>query len=109
MAAYPSYNQVLGSLQNVLDDRVLDQDVNGAVHIRSFFPSRISQFMVKHYLTPAQLATLLAFYDTNRLLTFTFVWYVDNVTYTCVFGAPPKFVPNDPGLYDVVVDLREQS
>lgn len=109
MATYPSYKQALGSTRVGLDDRVLDSDVNGAVHIRAFFPARVSGFALKHFLNPTEWAALLAFYDANRLVTFSFTWDEDNATYTCVFGSVPRCVPNDPFVYDVTVDLRQQS
>lgn len=108
MAAYPSYNQAIGSIRDEVDDRTIDQDVGGGVHVRAFFTARKSKFMIKHWLTPTQWADLLDFYDDNRLATFTFVWAVDNATYTCVFGAAPRCNPSDPNLFEVVVDLRQQ-
>lgn len=111
MAAYPSYNQAIGSIRDEVDDRTIDQDVGGGVHIRAFFPTRKSRFTLKHFLTPTQwghaTTGLLKFYDDNRLLTFTFVWAVDNNTYTCVFGAAPRCNPTDPNLFEVTVDLRQ--
>lgn len=109
MATYPAFNQILGSVPDGVDDRVIDQDVYGNVHIRSFFPERMSKFTIKHFLTPDQWAVLLAFYDLNRMNTFDFVWAVDDATYTCVFTTVPKMAADDPGIYAVTVELRQQS
>jgi hypothetical protein len=109
MAMYPAYNQILGSTPTGVDDRVIDQDVFGTVHIRGFYPARMSQFMIKHVLTPDEWLSLLAFYDANRMTIFDFEWHVDSTIYACVFANVPKMVPNDPGLYEVTVELRQQS
>lgn len=114
MASYPNFDQALGSEPTYLDDRTVDQDVDGSAHVRGYFPARKNQFNLKHFLTRAQLQTLLAFYDANRLNSFDFTWNLDdgvgspNPTYTCIFSTPPKVTTSqDPQVLEVSVQIRE--
>lgn len=110
MTAYPSFDQVLGSSVTYADDRTVDTDVSGAVHIRAFYPARKSQFAVKHFLSRDDYATLMTFYDDHRLDTFDFTFDLDSVTYTCLFLAAPKVsTSDDPQVLQVDVALREAA
>lgn len=91
MAAYPSLPQ--GSAgEEFADDLRADRSVAGGVKVRAFYTGTKRIFYVKHpNLTAAQRTTLTNFYNANRLLTFTFTWGGDGVTYTCVFGSGPRY------------------
>src|SRR5512146_181652 len=105
--AYPTFTQLLGSRPVYVDDRAIDTDVYGGLHIRSFYQRRKSRFDIKHAITPADYATLLAFYDANRLNSFDFVWDMDQATYTVIFLGAPVCDTSDPTLYEVGVSLQE--
>lgn len=107
-ATYPSFPQLVGSTQEFLDDVVVDQAVNGAVKVRGFFSGRKSRFVLKHHLVATDLATLLAFYDANRLLTVAMTWALDGNAYTCLFNGAPKVSPGDGTGSDVMVGLVQQ-
>jgi hypothetical protein len=107
--SYPSYNQLLGSSADFVDDRQIDQDVDGEVHVRSFFASRKSHFVVKHALTRAEYQDLLDFYDANRLTSFTFTWNLDGADYTVLFMTPPKCDTSLGTRLSVSVELRQVS
>lgn len=117
MASYPSYPQLVGSVEEWVDDLVADRAVNGSVKVRAMFTTRKRRFLLKHRLTTAQVYTsyggsaanaLQTFYDTNRLLAVTFTWTGDSTSYTCLFARPPKLSWDNVGLADVEVELLQQ-
>jgi hypothetical protein len=116
MAAYPSYPQLYGSVEEWVDDLVADRSVSGGVKVRAMFTSRKRRFRLRHNLTAAEVYTsyggsasnaLKTFYDTNRLLTVTFTWAGDSVAYTCLFAGAPRITFNGPRA-DVEVELLQQ-
>lgn len=111
MANYPTSSampQVLGSSEEWLDDLTVDQAVGGGARVRAMYPAKKRRFIVKHWCSAADRATLQTFYDTNRLLTFTFTWAVDAANYTVLFEVAPKFTnTNSPIQSDCEVRLRE--
>jgi hypothetical protein len=107
MATYPGFNQILGSQQDPVDDRTVDQDVGGGVHVRGWFPARKSRFTIKHILTKDAFFALMTFYDLHRFDFFDFAWDLDDATYVCVFAAPPVCAPAEPQVLNVTVALRE--
>lgn len=92
MATYPSLAPIDGSAVTWVDDLVADRAADGTVKVRAFYSGRKAAFSLKHYLTLAQVDTLLTFYDTNRLLAFDFTWpgSASPVSYSCKFTGPPK-------------------
>jgi len=107
MAAYPLTNVLRkGSQEEWLDDLVADRTVNGAVKVRALYSGKKRRFILHHLLNSTERATLQTFYDTNRLLTITMTWPVDNVTYTCVFAKPPH-LSHGSVLSDVDVELLQ--
>lgn len=93
MSTYPdfAYNPSLSSSETLLDDLQVDRASNGKPRVRAFYTEPKKSFTVVHEsMTGDERGTLLAFYTTNRLMTFDFVWAADGVTYTCLFSAPPK-------------------
>lgn len=92
MAAYPTFacGQSSGSSKEIIDDLQVDRASNGAVRQRAFYSAPQYGFLVVHStVTMAEISTMETFYATNRLLSFTFVWAIDGLTYTCRFAEPP--------------------
>lgn len=111
MAAYPTFacGQSLGSTETILDDIVVDRASNGVPRLRAFYTATKKQFSVLHErITPAEKATLDAFYQTNRLLSFTFVWAGDGVTYTCRFTAPPTRNPIEGVFWEATCEMIQE-
>jgi hypothetical protein len=114
MATYPSTVPNFGvnvqnSRQQPIEDLVIDTWPNGSARGRSYFTTgRYSWELYHGTMADADRATLKTFYDTNRLITFSFVSPWDGVTYTnVIFAAPPEYI-RLPGLYwDVKVKLRQ--
>ena len=108
MAAYPTFvcGQSIGSTEDILDDLQVDRASNGTPRIRAIYSATKKQFSIRHaHATSAEKVTLDAFYDTNRLLSFTFVWAGDGATYTCYFAAPPKRVPVEGVRWEITCEL----
>lgn len=105
--AYPSFAQLEGTAHRFADDRSVVRDTGGAARVAAFYDSPRKTFSVQHRLSSADFATLESFYESNRLTSFSFVYSLDGVTYTCVFGqnairATPRAV-----YHDVTVELEE--
>lgn len=106
MAAYPNIAQDLDSTETVLDDLQVDRATNGAPRVRAMYTAPKRVFAVVHrWITPAEKASVDAFCSANRLLSFTFVWQADGVTYTCKFSGPPNYKPMRGGWWEVVVPM----
>lgn len=108
MSAYPTFNQALGSGKDSVDGRQFDRAESGGMSARNFFTVPKAHFSIKHFLSDTDLATFEAFYAANRNLAITFVWAKDLSTYTCIFGADPKYEYPQSGLTIVTVDLYER-
>lgn len=100
MATYPStIKQSVASTFGPLDDIKVDRASNGTPRIRAIFTRQPRVGNIVHEgVTAAQKATLDAFYTTNRLIAFSFVWAGDGVTYSCYFSGPIEARPL-PGNY----------
>lgn len=97
--AYPTLPQNAGSSESQLLGRQVDRATNGAVKARSLYAADKKVFDLKHMsLTDAQKATLTAFYATNALNSFEFVWAGDATSYTVIFGSN-DFQFQSTGLY----------
>lgn len=108
MAAYPTFacGQSYGSTETIVDEIQVDRATNGGVRIRSFYTSTLKAFSVKHAMaTPAEKAALDAFYATNRLISFDFLWKGDNTTYTCQFASPPVRQPVEGVYWEISCEL----
>jgi hypothetical protein len=108
MAAYPSFPQLIGSVEEWVDDVVLDRAVGGGVKSRSFFSAKKRRFLLKHTLDSTDRGTLQTFYDTNRALAITLVWAGNGQTYTCLFESAPKIEYLNGILANIEVRLAEQ-
>ena len=107
MAAYPSFAQLVGSVMEVLDDRAVDRAVGGDARARAFYDAIKRRFTLVHRLKIADVATLLSFYQSNRLVSVTLTWSFDGATYTVLFEGPPRITPASGGDADVLVVLGE--
>lgn len=106
MANYPSFLQTRVSDEQILDDIVIDRAVNGGVKARAFYTARKKVFRIRHKcLLAADRATLDAFYEANRLITFTFTWAADDVAYTCLFSGPIKYTRAGGGRWEADVNM----
>jgi len=108
MAAYPALPQMEGSELQPLFDTRIDRAVSGTPKLRSFYDATKYQFRLVHWLTPAQLVTLLAHYEggspANKTSPNTLTWNATGATYSVYFAGPPRQSWQE-GRYVVEVDL----
>lgn len=108
MAAYPAFGQLDDSEEIVLDGLIMKRASNGAARGRLMYTGKKRGFNIKHILTAAEKATLETFYDTNRALTFDFVWKGDSMSRTCLFTPDaPRFIPVAGYLWRAEVPMEE--
>ena len=108
MNNYPTLAQMVGSSMTPMFDVAIDRAVNGAPKLRSFYDSSKMVIHVVHWLTQAQLNTLMSYYNNaaNKTTTNSFTWAADNTNYTVHFAGPPRATWGEAG-YTVEVDLVE--
>lgn len=84
MAAYPTKGiDVAGSMQDPVDDLVIDEWPDGSARGRSYVTPGRFKWTLVHILTDADKATLDAFYAANRLAQdISFASPFDGVNYT---------------------------
>jgi len=103
--AYPSFDQMLKSTEQWIDDVAIDRSISLAARGRSFATAKKKGFTLIHQLTATQWATLETLYDANRILRVTLTWNRDGNSYVCFFNGPPKYVFLSPTVLDVTVML----
>jgi hypothetical protein len=104
---YPTFAQLEGSTMRIVDDRDVVRDTGGAARASVFFDAVKHAFTLQHRLAAADLATLRAYYASNRTASFTFVWSLDGATYTVIFGAGGVRATPRAVHHDVSVELEE--
>lgn len=111
MAAYPALTEgpSYESKEETLDDLEIDRATNGAPRGRALYTAAKKKFTVVHErCSNADKATMTSFYGTNRLLTITFVWAADGLTYNCIFGKPcPQYDPMVGARWKITTTLLE--
>lgn len=107
MAAYPSLGQTSQSRESWADDVQIERASNGAARGRALFAGRRLELQIAHVVERADVATLLAFYDTNRLLPVDVTWAGDGVTRQMLFAGPPDVRPEGGRLWRVTSRLAE--
>lgn len=92
MATFPStspdFVPRVGTDDEPMFDQVVDAAVNGSARARSFYTTEKKRFRPQFLLTASALATFNAFVAANRTLSFQYLHYPDNTTYTCIFEPP---------------------
>ena len=109
MAAYPSYDILLGSSRDEESGIKDDFAQSGSQHARVFHSQSYYRFRLLHALTLAQFKTLKSFYDSGKRTDHTLTYLTESpaVTYTVKFTSPPQIVGNISGsLFAVEVRLR---
>jgi hypothetical protein len=117
MPAYPDICQAAGTIlvprpSGSVRNRVA---TNQVVRTRSLASTQFLDPTVVHVgLTSAELSTFMAFYNTNRALTFTYTHMPDGSTRTCVFSGEKPFSRKDYRvqagfLFDLIVNLLQAS
>jgi hypothetical protein len=94
MPAYLTYPQLEGSTLEWIDDLKIERSVAGGIKPRAYFTTPKARIILRHYLTTAERDALQAYYVANRVAaagTITVTFVGDGVTYTCLFGSPPKY------------------
>jgi hypothetical protein len=99
MALYPSFIALVGSRQIDDDGLRVDRAESGKPRFQSFYSQTWRAFDVQHELDNTEKATLEAFYNANKYVTFTFRWDGDGVVYTCRFAGHPEFNPSQGGYW----------
>jgi len=107
MAAYPSLGQTTQSRESWIDDVQIERASTGAARGRALFAGRKLELQIAHVCERGDVATLLAFYDSNRLLPVDVTWAGDGVTRVMLFAAAPDVQPDGGTLWRVVSRLVE--
>jgi len=109
MAAYPSYDILLGSSiqeESGIDDQYAS---TGQQHSRILYSSRYFRFKLLHKLTLTQFNTLSTTYGSGQRDTYTLTYHVESpaVTYSVIFTEPPQIRDNlGNGQFIVEANLR---
>lgn len=111
--AYPlptEIGQLFGSTEEILDDIRVDRAVNGAAKVRAFYPNPKRRFNPQHRMTPTQYADFITFYESYRLVTFSFTpaWPPGRLPYTVMFEGAPRVSPEAGVDVSVSCTLAEQ-
>lgn len=110
MADYTDKAQIVGSREIPRDGTKVDFAVSGKPRFRRYYSQTRRKFLSVHDMTTAEKTALLAFYETNKDVAFTFDWQGDSpyTQYTVRFAGPPKVVPlQGDGRYKVTSTLYE--
>ena len=107
MAAYPSLGQTTQSRESWIDDVQIERASNGAARGRALFAGRKLELQIAHVCERDDVATLLAFYDANRLLPVDVTWAGDGVTRAMLFSATPEVQPEGGTLWRVTSRMVE--
>lgn len=109
MATYPAFPQHRSSTARLRDDIEIDRAGNGSVRARAFYTAPKWEFEAIHAaLTHAERATLIAFYNTNRLLPVDYASDHTRATHSCVMDGPPEFIALGAGLFRARTKLVER-
>lgn len=107
MAAYPNIGQTTQSRESWIDDVQIERASNGSARGRALFAGRKLALQVAHVVERSDVATLLAFYDSNRLLPVDVTWAGDGVTRSMLFDSSPDVQPEGGTLWRVTSRLVE--
>lgn len=107
MAAYPSFGQSIQSSETYEDRIIKDRASNGDLYGRALWTGAKRRFQIEHTIAAADVATLRAFYATNRALPVDFTWAGDSGTYSVMFDGPPSYQPMAADWWRVRVVLVE--
>lgn len=107
MAAYPNLGQTTQSRESWEDDVKIDRASNGTARGRALFAGRKATLQIAHICERGDVNTLLAFYDTNRLLPVDVTWLGDGVTRQMLFAGPPDVQPEGGMLWRVTSKLEQ--
>ena len=107
MAAYPSLGQTSQSRESWADDVQIERASNGAARGRALFTGRKLELQIAHVVERGDVATLLAFYDTNRLLPVGVTWAGDGITRAMLFDGPPEVQTEGGTLWRVTCRMVE--
>lgn len=106
MAAYPTLPTLMDSVPERDSGIVARRATNGALKMRADWPSDKTTFRLVYRLKPGDWATLLAFYQANKLSDVTYTWPGDGRSYTVRFANRPQERRGD-GFFEVSVTLME--
>ena len=107
MAAYPTFNvqrSSPGPARSSGHDPV--RATNGALKVRRLYSTEKNDFVIDHWLTDAEKATLETFYQVNKDLDVSYTSPEDSATYTVRFAAAPQYI-RMPGWIQARVRLME--
>ena len=84
--------------------------MSGKVRLRALADSNFRTFKVIHdTLTDTQKTALIADYNANKVLTFTFLWKPTNTNYTVMYNGPPSFKALGGTFWSADVTLEQVS
>jgi len=109
MAAYPSYDILLGSRQERETSWQDDVAESGLLSSRQLRSQEYFLFTLRHHLTLAQYQSLLTTFSAGPRDTYTLTYLTESpqVTYSVTFIAPPQVVDNyGADRFTVLVTLR---
>ena len=111
MNSYDSLNLAIsvGTTEDAADERLISRSRSGKPKVRLTYSGRFRIFNLSYlYLTKTQKDTLLAFYDANRGVEFTYTWPGDSTQYTVIFGDKIALKPTGPLWTCDVILLQSQ-
>lgn len=107
--AYPTLPTLDSSEPDQDDGIETSRATNGRLRKRRLFPAAKMSFTLKHWLTAAELATLMAHWEANQDLAFAYTWPEDGIERSCTYAkkpSPPR-TADEPGCFTVTVMLEE--
>lgn len=107
MAAYPTLGQTSQSRESWEDDVQIERASNGSARGRALYTGRKLELQIDHVVERSEVATLLSFYDANRLLPVDVTWIGDGVTRSMLFSGPPDVQPKGGALWRVTSRMVE--
>lgn len=96
MAAYPSYNMLLGSTKEEEAGIIDDFAPSGTMHSRILHSQSYYRFRLIHQLSLAQFNSLHATYVAGKRDSYTLTYLTESPvqTYTVKFTGPPQIIQN---------------
>lgn len=92
MATYPAFEWVRDQSRTDVDDGIQPMRAsNGALKVRRLFPADKRAFVILHWLSDSERATLVSFYATNKALNVDLVPPDTGAAAVVRFGRAPVY------------------
>lgn len=106
--AYPVLRTSYGATRTPTTGRQTERASNGSVRGRVLYPATKAVFKITHdSLNAADYAAFKAHYAANLAASFAYVYPMDGLTYTCIYGGDPTETAAEGFATTVAVELLE--